>query len=145
MTPGGVARNMSEAAAKLGVPNLLIAGVASDPIGQLIRASCPTQDGLIIGNGRSSACSFLLGSTGDLVAGVADMDLAGHLDSDVVSHGHSHNSCRLTWTKVLTKVKEAHPSVLAFDGNLSSELIGKLAAYVEARSKTSDPAICKSH
>ena len=87
LTPGGVGRNMAEAAQML-LPSgavQLVSAVAEaedsslDPIGRLLvsemQASGLRDDGLIRGTQATTATCSLTLETSDLVAGVADMDI----------------------------------------------------------------------
>jgi pseudouridine-5'-phosphate glycosidase/pseudouridine kinase len=96
LTPGGVGRNIAEAAARAlpaGAVQLVspVGAVdgAPDAAGTLIRAEMAAvgmrTDGLIMKAGeRSSACTLILGADGDLEAGVADMGIVERLGPDDV-------------------------------------------------------------
>lgn len=81
MSPGGVARNMAEAAQALAEPNAvkLIFAAAQDPLGALLAREmqiCGLRtDGMVHRSGESAtaACTLVLDEAGDLVNGVSDM------------------------------------------------------------------------
>jgi pseudouridylate synthase / pseudouridine kinase len=97
MSMGGVARNIAEAAHRTSVKHghkgstLLIAPVGSDNMGILIRQDLSRigmrVDGLITLEGnrhRSAACCMHLDSQGNLVSGVADMDITSEFSAEKV-------------------------------------------------------------
>ena len=81
VSPGGVARNMAEAAQALAEPNAvkLIFAAAQDPLGALLAREmqiCGLRtDGIVHRSGESAtaACTLVLDEAGDLVNGVSDM------------------------------------------------------------------------
>lgn len=89
MSPGGVARNIAEAAARLGCSPVLLAGVGSDSFGDIVRKDSAAKDIQLItlsgGSHSTAVCTSLLDGKGDLIAGVAAMDIAEHLDVSQVS------------------------------------------------------------
>lgn len=98
ITPGGVGRNIAEAAQRLLPPHSVqlvsVVGAAGpgqppDPLqqvllGEMANANLRT-DGLIAMPGRTAACTLSFGADNDLVAGIADMDIIEKLDDDIVS------------------------------------------------------------
>ena len=101
MTPGGVARNIAEAAhrsmaamSSTSVP-LLVSAVCDDYLGRLLteetaRVGMRT-DGLIITTEHSTpVCNMFLDSSGSLLCGVADMNGPKALDGEAVSCYYLH-------------------------------------------------------
>jgi pseudouridine-5'-phosphate glycosidase/pseudouridine kinase len=93
---GGVARNISEAAYRtltakapeLGHITALVSCVGNDLFGHLLvgemqRIGMRT-DGLVAGTGRTAVCNLVLDDAGDLVGGVADMDIVRELADEVL-------------------------------------------------------------
>lgn len=91
---GGVARNMAEAAHRiltaqeLPTSSLLLAPVGEDSFGKLLVEETEKlgmrTDGLLKSDGRTAVCDMVLDSTGNLVGGVADMDITqGFVDDQV--------------------------------------------------------------
>lgn len=120
LSPGGVARNVARAAHALRKADvLLVAPLARDALGRVLaddmHAAGMRTDGLVWASGRTPACSLLL-ARGDLVAGVADMDLTDSLTPDVV---RSH-------------IARFAPSTVALDANVAPEVI---AAVLEERER----------
>nr|XP_018264482.1 uncharacterized protein I303_02649 [Kwoniella dejecticola CBS 10117]OBR86640.1 hypothetical protein I303_02649 [Kwoniella dejecticola CBS 10117] len=107
VSPGGVGRNIAEAAQNL------LPSHTPDSFGKLLMlelaASGLRTDGLIGKNGRSTAvCSLTLEKNGDLVAGVADMGIVETLDP----------------SKVESIIRDQQPKLIVFDCNLTEEVIG---------------------
>jgi len=98
LTPGGVGRNIAEAAQNLLPPKsvMLVSALGTDApnvpdaVGkmlllEMVQTGMRT-DGLIQLDGeRSAACSLVLEGEGDLVNGVADMSIVERLTEDLVS------------------------------------------------------------
>jgi pseudouridine-5'-phosphate glycosidase/pseudouridine kinase len=97
ITPGGVGRNIAEAAQNLLPPHAvqLVAPVGTateggpvDPLGYLLTHSLESTglrtDGLLPLEGATPACSLLLAG-GDLVGGVADMSIVESMSAEAVS------------------------------------------------------------
>ena len=93
LSPGGVARNIAEAAHRLGEQDvLLIAPVASDAFANVLHSSLNGMgmrgDGLLLQDSKSSNrtafCNIVLDNSGALVGGVADMSLVESVDATQV-------------------------------------------------------------
>jgi pseudouridine-5'-phosphate glycosidase/pseudouridine kinase len=104
LSPGGVGRNIAEAAQNL-LPNYSVQLVSligraadgeadavdePDSFGKVLVAEMQLAgmrtDGLVLtGKGRTAACSLMLEGGGDLVAGVADMEIVEMMSRQVVS------------------------------------------------------------
>lgn len=92
-TLGGVARNVHEAAFRLGIRNAqLIApvGTGSDPLKAVLRdglasLGCRT-DGLLEMDGRTPCVNMTLDENGDLAAGVAQTELVEDMTAEQVRH-----------------------------------------------------------
>jgi pseudouridine-5'-phosphate glycosidase/pseudouridine kinase len=91
---GGVGRNMAEAAHRVlssqGHPltTVLLSCIGEDAFGRLLteetlRIGMRT-DGLIQGEDRTAVCNMLFDAGGNLVGGVADMDIISSLDQKLV-------------------------------------------------------------
>lgn len=94
LTPGGVGRNIAEAAQKLLAPSSvqLVSTIADDMVGRVTKLELEVvglrTDGLlrITEDGRgSAACTLHLGPSGDLEAGVADMGIVEKMGVEDVS------------------------------------------------------------
>lgn len=98
LTPGGVGRNIAEAAQNLLPPNavMLVSPLGTDSpdspdaVGKMLllemKGAGMRTDGLILLSGeRSAACSLVLEGDADLVNGVADMGIVERLSVEVVS------------------------------------------------------------
>ncbi|KAJ7900296.1 Indigoidine synthase A like protein-domain-containing protein [Mycena olivaceomarginata] len=131
---GGVGRNIAEACHRMGTPPLLVAGLGTDPWGRLLREETKAigmrTDGFIDrSNERTAICNLFLDGSGDLVGGVADMDITHKLDVDLILEQISRNS----------------PEIVALDGNLSSETIQGIVGHCVQRKHSSEPtSIAKS-
>lgn len=96
MSLGGVARNIAEAAHRLSGSyptgphsTVLVSPVGDDAFGRVILEETKLigmrQDGIIhLPKARSAVCNMLLNSSGNLVSGVADMDITKNLPVDMV-------------------------------------------------------------
>lgn len=90
---GGVGSNVAAATSSLGIQDvLLVAPVGEDYFGEMCKVGLGKRgmrsDGLIemIGEGgRTASCGILLDEKGDLVGGVADMDITSLMSGQVVS------------------------------------------------------------
>lgn len=91
---GGVGSNVAAATCSLGIQDvLLVAPVGEDYFGEMCKVGLGKRgmrsDGLIetIGDGgRTASCGILLDEKGDLVGGVADMDITSLMSGEVVSN-----------------------------------------------------------
>lgn len=99
-TPGGVSRNVYEAAFKCGVEDaVLVAPVGreeQDPLAHLLRQGLAgfggREDGLVVMPGRTPTVNMMLDEAGDLLAGVADMSSAEAMTGQQVGH-----FCLIVW------------------------------------------------
>ncbi|GAA6063003.1 hypothetical protein JCM10212_002644 [Sporobolomyces blumeae] len=124
MTLGGVAGNVARAAHSLlkGSTTTLIAPVGSDLLGTVARTGLEEigfrSDGLIERDedgARTATCGYLVDEKGELIGGVADMAIAREVEGD----------------KILDKLRETRPKVVAFDGNVSPESIARVLLYCQ--------------
>jgi pseudouridylate synthase / pseudouridine kinase len=92
---GGVGRNIAEGAYRLStkqqsVSSVLVSLIGKDTFGNILQEQMKRlgmrTDGLASTNMQSSAvCNTILDSSGELVTGVADMDIIQSLDGELVS------------------------------------------------------------
>ena len=106
LSPGGVGRNIAEAAQNLlprsSVQLLSVLGrneQGIDPVGKLLMmemnsADLRTDGMMEVEDGRTAACSLVLDEDRDLVAGVADMHVVEFLTPDMVSLSRPIMWCR---------------------------------------------------
>ncbi|KAI0756912.1 indigoidine synthase A-like protein [Daedaleopsis nitida] len=126
ITPGGVGRNIAEAAQRilssrskeLSDTAMLISPIGDDAFGQLLISRFSNvgmrADGLIhVPAARTAVCNMVLDSSGGLTGGVADMDVIRSFDS----------------SKIIDVLKEHEPTILALDANMSSETLKSLIGY----------------
>ncbi|KAI5476662.1 indigoidine synthase A family protein [Pseudohyphozyma bogoriensis] len=66
---------------------------------------------------KTATCGILLDPKGELVGGVADMDITSNM----------------TGGQVIEKIQQHQPAVVAFDGNLSSDAMGQILAHCETQ------------
>ncbi|KAG9104551.1 hypothetical protein FRC06_001331 [Ceratobasidium sp. 370] len=127
MSPGGVARNVAEAAHRvlesLSTPDifeshrpLLISPIGNDAFASVLTLESQSRgmriDGLMhlaAADERTATCNMFLDARGDLQMGIADMSIIGDAKLDV--------------GKLLVKMETAAPRIVAFDGNPSSGTI----------------------
>lgn len=103
LTPGGVGRNIAESATQLLPPGSvrMVAGYGADAFGSVLQTEMAAGgmrvDGLVeIPNARTAVCSLVLEKEGDLVAGVADMEVVEQLGEKLASA-----RCQLTAGRLL--------------------------------------------
>ncbi|KIY64223.1 hypothetical protein CYLTODRAFT_425424 [Cylindrobasidium torrendii FP15055 ss-10] len=121
---GGVGRNVAEAAHRVSADvssTLLVSPVGQDSFGSLLRKETEhlgmRADGLIVSEMRTAVCNMLLSQEGDLITGVADMDITTKLDA-------------VEAKAILDKHK---PTLVAFDGNLSPGTIRGLLEHCNSK------------
>ncbi|KAG8809598.1 hypothetical protein FRC17_003368 [Serendipita sp. 399] len=133
---GGVARNVAEATHRIRVSLseassddvLLVAPIGDDSFGTIVQNGLTSlgmrTDGLIhVSNPSSSGtavCNMVLDGSGDLVGGVADMDIINELKSE----------------NILPILNEANPSLLAFDSNISVRTMTDLCVWAKKQNIT---------
>ncbi|KAJ7103578.1 indigoidine synthase A-like protein [Mycena belliarum] len=126
LTLGGVARNIAEACTRMGEPALLISPIGKDAWGRLLyeetEAIGMRTDGFVKRDEQTAVCNLFLSSTGNLVGGVADMRIAEELDMKSIQPHIAKNN----------------PTMIAFDGNLSSDTIKDVVLHCVERNITSD-------
>jgi len=93
---GGVGRNVAEAAYRVSVSmfqsrawdTVLVSSVGDDPLGRLLldemRRIGMRTNGIISSGQKSAVCNMILDGFGNLVGGVADMDIAYSIDPEMV-------------------------------------------------------------
>ncbi|KAA1471543.1 indigoidine synthase A-like protein [Dentipellis sp. KUC8613] len=123
---GGVGRNMAEAAHRILVsqsPSLasavsLVSSVGNDSFGRLLvdetRQMGMRTDGIAtVDSHRSAVCNMVLDGSGNLIGGVADMDVIKSLDKE----------------KVLEQIKRRSPALVALDANISGDLMSAVVKH----------------
>ncbi len=151
ITLGGVARNMAETATRIlsplhtrstPSPVKLVTPHGDDDFGLLLRTGLEhagmRTDGLFVpsGNHRTAVCSLMIDDSGDLISGVADMDI-----------GKAALTSTSTSVDVKSLLEFEAPRFVVFDGNIgqahADELLKACRAY-NASSETvrgSRPAV----
>jgi pseudouridine-5'-phosphate glycosidase/pseudouridine kinase len=101
---GGVGRNIAEAAHRIltsysrdmSSATLLVSPVGDDPFGRLLvdetRRLGMRTDGLMSHDNRSAVCNMVVDSRGELIGGVADMDIIQSLHGEQVKSKFSVSS-----------------------------------------------------
>ncbi|KAF8577889.1 hypothetical protein K439DRAFT_1363592 [Ramaria rubella] len=131
-SPGGVARNIAEAAHRTlstsDVPHpndvLLISPVGNDLAASFIlddigRKGMRTDGLLTLGSEkqRSAVCNMQLDAMGNLMTGIADMSIVEVIDA----------------AQIIAMIEEHQPKVVAFDANLSSSTLTSLVRFCNQR------------
>lgn len=93
---GGVGRNVAEAAHRISTSKfraqpsatILVSSVGDDSLGRLLleetRRMGMRTDGIMTTRQRSAVCNMVLDGSGNLIGGVADMDIVQSIEPDVV-------------------------------------------------------------
>jgi pseudouridine-5'-phosphate glycosidase/pseudouridine kinase len=93
---GGVGRNMAEAAHRVSVSKfrsrpsetVLVSSVGDDSLGRLLMEDMRTigmrTNGVITSGRKSAVCNMILDGSGNLVGGVADMDIVSSIEPEMV-------------------------------------------------------------
>ncbi len=129
VSPGGVARNVAENLARLGVDCRLISVVGDDSHGELLANAVRTAgigtEGLIrLAGRRTSTYVSIINERGELSAGVSDMDIMEHLDAELLQEQES--SLR-------------NASALFIDANLSETALTYLFDHYSDKTIIADP------
>lgn len=127
---GGVGRNMAEAAHRLttasndgtGGDVLLVSPIGNDLYGHKIKNGTGSMgmrlDGLIAKQtNRTAVCNMVLDEQGDLVGGVADMEI----------------NDALTFEDVKPILSKQEPSLIALDSNIASSLMKEICHWAQTR------------
>ncbi|KAG6842251.1 hypothetical protein C0991_000221 [Blastosporella zonata] len=120
---GGVARNIAEASHRIlsahtpHLSSILVSPVGDDAFGRILVEET-TQlgmrvDGFIESTQRTAVCNMVLDGHGELLSGVADMDIAKALEADTV----------------IPRLDQHNPQFVAIDGNLSPKTIEDVVRY----------------
>ncbi|KAG8725904.1 hypothetical protein FRC12_023898, partial [Ceratobasidium sp. 428] len=143
MSPGGVARNVAEAAHRvlesLSTPDaseslrpLLISPIGRDAFGSVLTLETQLRgmrtDGLLhlaSDDERTATCNMFLDARGDLQMGVADMGII--------------ESANLAVEKLLNKMEAVAPKIVAFDGNPSPDTIASIVQKAKDLGAMSEP------
>ena len=93
---GGVGRNIAEAAHRISTSRfqaqpsatVLVSSVGDDPLGRLLleemRGMGVPTDGIVTTRQRSAVCNMVLDGSGNLIGGVADMDIIRSMQPETV-------------------------------------------------------------
>ncbi|KAL1748462.1 Indigoidine synthase A like protein-domain-containing protein [Schizophyllum fasciatum] len=126
---GGVARNIAEAAHRCSADphaTLLVAPYGADPFGSLLkdgtRGVGMRSDGLVQTPGSTAVCSLMLDGTGNLVSGVAAMDITREFRAETI----------------IEQIEKHTPSIVALDGNLSPETLAAVVRHCYKHNVKSD-------
>ncbi|EPQ32004.1 uncharacterized protein PFL1_00202 [Pseudozyma flocculosa PF-1] len=150
---GGVSRNVAEAVHKvLASPALpsssraavkLVSPRGDDAFGSLLEGGMKElgmrTDGLFVvrdRDERTAVCSLTLDDQGDLMSGVADMDIGTRylVPTSSAAHGDKER-------EVVEYLTANRPRIVAFDGNLGSTQIHRLLSGIEEyNSRSSSPS-----
>ena len=122
LRPGGVGRNIAHNLRLLGVDVRLVAAVGDDVLGAGLRAGCETlgidvSRMLTVPGARSSSYLYIADETGEMLAGIADMDIVQCITPDVLR----------------PQLREINASAaVVVDANLSEETLAFLGENVTA-------------
>jgi pseudouridine kinase len=127
---GGVARNVAQNLARLGCPVLLCSRVGNDEAGRLV-LSQPLDTSLVTISAACPTASYtaILETTGELVIGLADMDVYDEVTPDVLA-------------PALSRLREA--SLWFIDTNLPGDTIAWLLASAEVPVAVDAISVAKS-
>lgn len=122
LRPGGVGRNIAHDLRLLCVPVRLIAAVGDDVLGAGLKAGCEAlgidvSRVLTVPGARSSTYLYIADETGEMLAGIADMDVVRHITPD--------------YLRPLLPELNASAAVVA-DANLNGETLDFLAEHCAA-------------
>lgn len=146
VTLGGVARNMAETATRVlavSAPSSvkLISPHGEDDFGLLLRTGMQQAgmrtDGLFVprdpgGANRTAVCSLMLNGQGDLISGVADMD---------IGHTALYPQTSADPDALLSLLAAESPEIVVFDGNIGAAQADELLAACETyRAHTAEPS-----
>lgn len=93
---GGVGRNVAEAAHRISMSKfqaqpsatILVSSVGDDSLGRLLLEETQRMgmrtDGIVITRQRSAVCNMVLDGSGNLIGGVADMNIVQSMEPDAV-------------------------------------------------------------
>ncbi|KAK7059005.1 hypothetical protein VNI00_001629 [Paramarasmius palmivorus] len=117
LTLGGVARNIAEAAHRVSQNKdsvMLLSPIADDLLGDFVRRETRKLgmrlDGLTVGAGATAACNMILDADGNLMTGIANMDIIQDF----------------TARSVNSIIGKHRPSMVALDGNMTDDAIAEI-------------------
>lgn len=125
---GGVGRNIAEAAYRVSASNfqsrpsetVLVSSVGDDSLGRLLleemRRIGMRTNGLITSGRKSAVCNMVLDGFGNLIGGVADMDIVHSIEPEMV----------------ISRVVEHDPALVAMDANVSPAVLKALVQHCNA-------------
>lgn len=125
---GGVGRNIAEAAHRVSVSKfqsrpsetVLVSSVGDDSLGRLLleemRRIGMRTNGVITSGEKSAVCNMVLDGFGNLIGGVADMDIVHSIEPEMV----------------ISRVVEHDPALVAMDANVSPAVLKALVQHCNA-------------
>jgi len=125
---GGVGRNMAEAAHRVSISKfqsrpsetMLVSSVGDDSLGRLLLEEMRTigmrTDGITTRGRKSAVCNMVLDGSGNLIGGVADMDIIHSIEPEMV----------------VSRIVEHKPSLVAMDANVSPAMLKALVQHCNA-------------
>ncbi|KAH9050426.1 indigoidine synthase A-like protein [Lactarius hengduanensis] len=131
---GGVGRNIAEAAHRVSVSKfqnrpsetVLVSSVGDDSLGRLLleemRRIGMRTNGVITSGEKSAVCNMVLDGFGNLIGGVADMDIVHSIEPEMV----------------ISRVVEHDPALVAMDANVSPAVLKALVQHCNANDIQSD-------
>ncbi|KAH9004257.1 indigoidine synthase A-like protein [Lactarius hatsudake] len=131
---GGVGRNIAEAAHRVSVSKfqsrpsdtVLVSSVGDDSLGRLLleemRRIGMRTNGVITSGEKSAVCNMVLDGFGNLIGGVADMDIVHSIEPEMV----------------ISRVVKHDPALVAMDANVSPAVLKALVQHCNAKDIQSD-------
>ncbi len=150
---GGVGRNVAEAAYRISTSKfqarpsatVLVSSVGDDSLGRLLLEETQRMgmrtDGIRVmtTHQRSAVCNMILNGSGNLIGGVADMDIVRSIEPEMVRQciriqGWETNS----QTQVISHVNKHDPALVAMDANVSPDVLRAVIQHCNAANITSE-------
>ncbi|KAG6851170.1 hypothetical protein H0H93_015180 [Arthromyces matolae] len=125
---GGVARNIAEASHRIlstsnenALSSILVSPIGHDAFGRHLSEQTKQLgmriDGFVQSDDPTAVCNMILDQDGNLLSGIADMDIAARLEAD----------------PIITLVDRHNPGVVALDGNLSPATLQGVVEHCNAK------------
>lgn len=151
---GGVGRNVAEAAHRISTSKfraqpsttVLISSVGDDLLGRLVleetgRMGMRTDGIMTTTQRRSAVCNMVLDGSGNLIGGVADMDIVQSIEPDVVRlymRIQRDESPHIVQTQVVSQITKHDPVLVAMDANVSPNVLKAVVLHCNAANITSE-------